>query len=132
MGGRREPGGETLKILKMWKKLDDTGVPLLTARLVVGGVFVWHALKKIGDPVDFLKVLREYELLPLDPPQIINGAAVVLPWVELLAGLGLLLGIAVQAVAILLLGLLLAFTSAVYLRALGVQAAESKGSKIIS
>ncbi|MEE8142615.1 MAG: MauE/DoxX family redox-associated membrane protein [Planctomycetota bacterium] len=104
-----------------WQRLDASGLPLGVARLIIGGVFVWAAVQKIADPVTFLKVLREYQLLPFQPPQIINGVAVILPWVEVVAGLALITGVALRPACILLATLLVVFTGAIYLRATQVQ-----------
>ena len=103
-------------------RLDRSGIPLLLARVFVGGWFIYHGFLKVGDPVDFLKVLREYELLPLDPPYIINGLAVTLPWIEVVGGMALLLGVALRSAAVLMIVMLGTFTAAVLLRASGVQA----------
>ena len=123
MEERRQPGRDRGELNKpSWlKRLDRSGVPLLLARVFVGGWFVYHGFLKVGDPVDFLKVLREYELLPLDPPHIINGLAVTLPWIEVVGGLALLLGVALRSAAVLMIVMLGAFTAAVLLRASGVQ-----------
>jgi uncharacterized membrane protein YphA (DoxX/SURF4 family) len=69
---------------------------------------------KILDPIEkFLKPLKTYGILPLDPPWIINSIALVLPWVELVAGVLIVLGIARRASALLLFGMLAVFTPAV-------------------
>ena len=64
----------------------------MVARLIVGGVFVWLSVNKIQHPIEFLKVLREYQLLPESPPQFLNLTAVTLPWIELLVGILLIAG----------------------------------------
>ncbi|MFQ5655460.1 MAG: MauE/DoxX family redox-associated membrane protein [Planctomycetota bacterium] len=107
-------------------RLDDTGVPLLIARLVVGLVFVALALVKIADPHEFLGILKQFELIPLDPPILINLTVVILPWVELLVGGLLLAGLMVRASGAIVAVLLVVFMIAVYLRALGVQAEEGQ------
>lgn len=96
----------------------------LIARLVVGLTFLSMAASKIGDPVVFLKLLREYAMLPEQPPWMLNGTAVVLPWLELLCGALLVLGVAVRGTALLLAGMLAVFSVAILIRALDVQAAE--------
>ena len=42
------------------RRLDDTGLPLLLARLAVGATFLTLGWAKFSDPVAFLKALREY------------------------------------------------------------------------
>jgi len=64
---------------------------LLTCRLVLGGLFVAAALFKIPDAATFAREIANYRL-PLPVP-FINAVAVTLPWIELLAGLLLILGL---------------------------------------
>ncbi len=103
-------------------RLDGTGVPTLLARLVVGGLFIHHGLVKVGDPVKFLKLLKNYDILPVDPPLILNGVTVALPWIEVVIGLLLVFGIARRGAAVLSLGMLVVFTAAVFWLALDYQA----------
>ena len=73
------------------KRLDATGVPLLLARLVVGLYFMHSGIVKIFDPVEFLKQIRLYHMLPEDPALWLNSVAIVLPWFELFCGAALVL-----------------------------------------
>jgi hypothetical protein len=91
------------------------------ARLILGGVFLYTGLAKGLVPVDFLKLLREYGLV--ETPLLLNSMAVTLPWLEVLCGLLLLAGIAIQGTALLSLSMLLPFTAVVWQRALAIQAA---------
>src|SRR4051812_26473337 len=65
-------------------------VLMLGARLILGAVFVYLGLTKALDPVGFLKLLRQFDLLP--GHLMLNLVAAVLPWCEVLCGLLLLLG----------------------------------------
>ena len=107
-----------------WARLEATGVPMLVARLVVGGTFLWMGSQKIGDPVAFLKLIREYELVPEGMPWLLNTLAVGLPWVEVWCGLLLVLGVGLRGVGLTLAGLLAVFSTAILLRALSIQADE--------
>jgi len=66
--------------------------PWLTIRvqLALGAIFVIAALPKIADPPSFAHMIYNYRLVP---SSLINISALVMPWVELLAGLALLLGV---------------------------------------
>ncbi len=99
------------------RRLDESGVPLLFARLVVGGAFVALGLLKLGDPVAFLKALREFDMFPHAQPWLMNAAAAALPGAEIACGVALLLGVAVRGTALFLLALLAVFTTAIALRA---------------
>jgi uncharacterized membrane protein YphA (DoxX/SURF4 family) len=100
-----------------WRRLDDTGLPLLLARLAVGVVFVAMGWSKLDEPVTFLKALREYEMFPPGAPWLMNATAAALPLAEVLCGALLLLGVAVRGTALFLGGMLLVFTFAIALRA---------------
>lgn len=102
------------------RKLDSTGIPLLLARLAVGGMFVYLGAQKVQDPQAFLKAVKAFDILPLQPPTLINSVAVLLPWIEVVAGLAVLLGVSLRGAGATLFVSLLVFTPAVALRALGI------------
>lgn len=95
----------------------------ILARLVVGGYLAWMGWSKATDPVAFLKLLRQYDLFPADSPWMINTVAVTLPWVEISAGLMLVLGLLRRGAALTVLLLLAVFTAVVARR--GLQIAEA-------
>lgn len=78
-------------------------------RLLVGGVFVVASTDKILHPAEFAKVVYNYQILPLPAS---NLVAVSLPWLELFAGLALVIGVLKTESALLLSGLLLVFMAA--------------------
>lgn len=80
--------------------------PWLTicVRLALGAIFVIAAIPKIADPPSFAHMIYNYRLVPAP---LINISALVMPWVELLAGLALILG-AWKAAARNIAGILLA------------------------
>jgi len=92
------------------------------ARWILGSVFVYMGLIKAVHPVDFLKILREYNIV--ESHIVLNLIAATLPWFEVLCGLLLLGGIAVRGSALLLIGMLVPFTIGVLSRALAIQAAN--------
>lgn len=69
--------------------------PWLTVRvqIALGAIFVVAALPKIADPPSFAHMIYNYRILP---GSLINISALVMPWVELLAGLALILGVWVK------------------------------------
>lgn len=100
-------------------RADASGIPLLIARLLVGVLFIWLAVAKIGDPINFLKLMRQYQLFDEQSGYwLLNFVAVVLPWLELLCGLALLAGVALRAAGILSAGMLLTFTPMIFRRGL--------------
>ncbi|HEX8172271.1 MAG TPA: MauE/DoxX family redox-associated membrane protein [Thermoanaerobaculia bacterium] len=66
--------------------------PWLTIRvqLALGAIFVAAALPKIADPPAFAHMIYNYRILP---GALINLSALAMPWVELLSGLALILGV---------------------------------------
>ena len=66
--------------------------PWLTVRvqIALGLFFVIAALPKIADPPSFAHMIYNYRLVPAS---LLNLMALVMPWIELLTGLALILGI---------------------------------------
>lgn len=90
----------------------------LAARLVLGAAFVYLGTMKALDPVGFLKLVRQFDVLP--QPLALNVVAAALPWFEIFCGGLLLAGIRLRGTALVTLVLLLAFTSLILLRALAL------------
>jgi len=105
------------------RRLDATGIPLLLARLGVGGMFAYLAYMKLRDPINFLKLTHEYGVVPPDQPIVLNLIAVGLPWLELVCAAALLLGVGRRGAALLVTGMLLFFTPMLFLRAWGLHTA---------
>jgi len=92
------------------------------ARWLVGMFFIYLGLNKALHPVDFLKLVRQYELVESAP--LLNAIAIVVPWFEIFCGLLLLAGVAVRGTALMLVLMLVPFTVVVIRRALVLQAAR--------
>jgi len=106
------------------RRADATGVPLLAARLVLGGLFLYMGAHKLADPITFLKQIHLYDMLPESPPVYLNATAVVLPWLEIVGGVLLILGLFVRGAAAQLIVMFCVFTPAIFLRAMAIRAAE--------
>ncbi|MDR3672352.1 MAG: MauE/DoxX family redox-associated membrane protein [Holophaga sp.] len=85
--------------------------PWLTVRaqIALGAVFVAAALPKLADPPGFAEALWNHQLAPA---WLVHPAALTLPWLELLCGLALCLGVWTRAAAGWLTALLLVFVTA--------------------
>lgn len=85
--------------------------PWLEVRVpfALGLVFMLAALTKIADPPGFAKSIWFYQLVPAWS---LHPAALVLPWLELLSGLALCLGVWKRAAAAWISALLLVFITA--------------------
>jgi putative oxidoreductase len=79
------------------------------ARLYLGGLFVYAAWHKLLHPATFALDVATYQILPL---ALINLAALVLPWVEVVSGAMLLVGFRTRAAALLIAGMMVVFMAA--------------------
>lgn len=78
----------------------------LAARLYLASVFLAASIYKIMDPVSFAVDVATYGILPL---ALINGFALVVPWIEALVGVLLVVGFRVRAAALLVAGMMVMF-----------------------
>ena len=62
----------------------------LRVQLALGIIFVVAALPKIGDPPSFAHMIYNYRIVP---GVLVNLMGLTMPWIELLCGLALILGI---------------------------------------
>jgi uncharacterized membrane protein YphA (DoxX/SURF4 family) len=94
------------------------GIFLVLVRWLLGGLFLYLGLSKALHPVEFLKLVRQYNLF--HDPLLLNFVASTLPWFEIFCGLLLLVGVAVRGAAVMLVAMLIPFTIVVFLRALEI------------
>ena len=73
-------------------------------------IFVVAALPKIADPPSFAHMIYNYKIIPW---ALINPMALVMPWIELLCGLALILGIWKGTARTIIAALLLTFIMAI-------------------
>ncbi|KPJ64284.1 hypothetical protein AMK68_01965 [candidate division KD3-62 bacterium DG_56] len=76
------------------------------ARLFVGAVLIWAAYPKILEPNEFAKAVIAYQALPYAWS---NLAAITVPWVEIIAGVLLVVGAVTRGSALVASVLYLAF-----------------------
>jgi uncharacterized membrane protein YphA (DoxX/SURF4 family) len=107
----KKMGGKGVRV--SWLSHPTTAV---VARIVLGGIFVYASLDKLRHPEIFAEALYNYQLLP---DAAINLVAIWLPWLELLSGGLLILGLLVPGSIMVLSGLML-----VFLGALGINLAR--------
>ena len=82
----------------------------MAVRWFLGGSFIYSSLHKIAEPAKFAKVVYGYKLFPAFS---INLIAIIVPYVELFAGLALILGVYPRSAALVINGLLVGFISAI-------------------
>ncbi|MCA1960862.1 MAG: DoxX family membrane protein [Desulfomonile sp.] len=91
---------------------------VLIARVIIGGLFVLASIHKIVDPAGFAMAIRNYMLVPAAWS---NLLALVVPWIELGAGVLLILGIQTKPCALLTTGMLGIFLAAlIYVYTIGL------------
>jgi uncharacterized membrane protein YphA (DoxX/SURF4 family) len=87
--------GQTRFFKRQWKQ--DRFFSLI-ARLILGVVFIYASIDKILHPATFAEAVYNYQILP---DMLINLTAIILPWLELLLGIFLVLGVCLQGVVFL-------------------------------
>ena len=71
---------------------------ILITRILLGIIFIIASIDKIIDPAGFARDISNYHFVPFGFENII---AVILPWLELFIGLGLILGIMVDGASVI-------------------------------
>ena len=86
------------------------GPLVLISRLILGSVFIYASFDKIVNPGDFAKIVGNYHVLPFG---IENLLAIILPWVEFIAGVCLIVGLMVDGATILVILMNIVFIFAI-------------------
>lgn len=92
------------------KTLLNNPILVLAVRLVLGGIFIFAALDKIAEPDAFAKSISNYHLIPT---AMLNIMALTMPWIELLAGIFLIIGVRLKAASAIISGMLIVFLVAI-------------------
>jgi uncharacterized membrane protein YphA (DoxX/SURF4 family) len=95
-----------IQLNKKLRTLFNNGWIEVVFRWILGITFIYASYYKILSPTDFAKMVYGYNLFP---EVLINLIAIFLPFVELISGLSLLLGIYPRSAALIINGLLLSF-----------------------
>ncbi|MDA0748372.1 MAG: DoxX family membrane protein [bacterium] len=83
---------------------------LTVCRVGLGGLLLWAGFAKVGETALFALTVRAYDVLP---HALIHIFAIVVPWMEIVAGLGLVAGFWTRGNALAALVLLTAFGVAI-------------------
>jgi putative oxidoreductase len=78
----------------------------LVLRIFVGYFFIYSSMSKIPYPAQFADLLASYRLIPYP---LVNILAVVVPWMELITGLFIIIGLRNRATAIVIMLLYFGF-----------------------
>lgn len=82
---------------------------VVAIRWYLGVLFIGACLHKMADPESFALDIATYDILPLVA---INLVAIVLPWVEIVAGAMLVIGWRVRTGSLLVVGMMVVFLTA--------------------
>ncbi len=83
---------------------------LFIARIIIAFIFIYAGVQKITDPEAFAISISNYRLFPIS---LVNFIAITLPWIEMITGILLLLGIAVKENSTIIFLMSLIFTIAI-------------------
>jgi putative oxidoreductase len=83
---------------------------VLAIRLVLGIVFIYAAIHKIAHPADFAQDIYNYRMLP---HTFINLMALTLPWLEIICGVLIVVGVFTRGSALLIGFMLFVFIIAI-------------------
>lgn len=86
--------------------------PWLTVRvqIALGAIFIAAALPKIADPPSFAHMIYNYRIMP---GGLVNILALTMPWLEILTGLALVLGVWTRPARTLIAAMLVVFIVAI-------------------
>ena len=84
-------------------------------RLYIGGIFVYAGISKVHYPGEFAENLAAYQMLPY---WAVNFVAVILPWIEIICGLSLIVGVKSRVSASMIGVLLIVFTLGIFINLL--------------
>ena len=79
---------------------------ILLFRIFLGIIFIYASIDKIIDPLKFSDAIDNYHITPI---QLNNLAALIIPWIELVVGVFLILGIYVRGSSLIVISLLIWF-----------------------
>ncbi len=91
----------------IWIRFFTHPLVALVFRLYLGGLFIYASLYKINYTSEFAETIASYQLVPYWG---VNLLAVILPWIELISGILLIIGIRTRTVSAVIGCLLILFT----------------------
>jgi len=92
------------------KMKNGLGIVVLIARILIGGILIYSSLEKFIDPSGFASAINNYHIIPFG---LENSLAIILPWIELIVGICLILGVFIDGAAFLVIIIMVIFISAI-------------------
>lgn len=72
------------------RRIIDNDYLTIAVRLFIGGLFIYASYYKIVQPADFARSIWYYHMVP---GNLINLMAIILPWLELICGIAIIIGL---------------------------------------
>ena len=111
MAGSRIPG-DAMSLFQRMRNLVSHPAVGLMMRVYLGGVFIYAGMSKINYPAEFAESIAAYQLVP---HWALHPMALLMPWLELISGVLLVVGVRTRAAAAAVGGMLALFSLAVLL-----------------
>ena len=105
----RDGKRKDIQLNKLIKTIFNNSWIELAARWILGGMFVYASYNKILAPAVFAKIIYGYGLFPA---MFINLIAIIVPFLEFVAGLALIIGFYPRSAALIVNAMLLVFITA--------------------
>lgn len=102
----------TMKAILFAKKIFTHRYLAVIFRLYIGGLFIYASMYKINYAGEFAETIASYQILPY---WAVNISAVVLPWVELIIGVLLVVGIRARSAAVIIGLMMIVYTTAIFI-----------------
>ncbi len=91
------------------RRVIDNDYLTMIFRVILGTVFIYASIYKILDPAGFAQSIWYYHMVP---GNLINLMALIMPWVELLAGVALVVGVGYRGSLLLITLMTVVFVAA--------------------
>lgn len=99
--------GAVRMVIRRWLENDEAAFLM---RALLGLVLIAASLGKLGDTNAFAAAIGNYKM---SVPAVALTAATVIPWLEILCGLALLVGVFHKGASAIVIGMMIVFTSAI-------------------
>ena len=100
----------TMNLMRGLRRFISHPLFISLLRIALGAVFIVASIDKLRHPQAFAAAIANYRLLPYT---VINTTAIVLPWLEVITGTVLVLGVWIRASTMIVWGLLFVFSVAI-------------------
>jgi len=92
------------------KMTNGLSIIVLIARILIGGILLYSSFEKFIDPSGFANAINNYHIIPFG---LENSFAIILPWIELIVGICLILGVYIDGAALLVIIIMIIFIIAI-------------------